>query len=103
MSFVADQLLDRIHSKRARIGVVGLGYVGLPLAVELARAGFFTTGIDVDTRKTEAINGGTSYIADVKSDELASFVASGRLRATTNFAAVSSLDTINICVPTPLR
>jgi len=103
MSLASDHLLDRIHSKRACVGVVGLGYVGLPLAVELARAGFDTTGIDVDRRKVDAINSGTSYIPDVKSEEVASLVAGGRLRAATDFRAVSSLDTINICVPTPLR
>jgi len=65
MSLGSDHLLDKIHSKRACVGVVGLGYVGLPLAVELARAGFDTTGIDVDPRKADAINKGTSYIPDV--------------------------------------
>ncbi len=103
MSPAADALLDKIHSHRARVGVVGLGYVGLPLAVELARAGFDTTGIDVDPRKVDAVNKGTSYIADVTTDDVAALVSAGRLRATTNFSAVAALDTINICVPTPLR
>jgi len=103
MSPAADALLDRIHSHRARVGVVGLGYVGLPLAVELARAGFTTTGIDLDARKVDAINRGTSYIPDVPSEEVAALVNAGRLKATTGFNAVASLDTVNICVPTPLR
>jgi len=103
MSLASDHLLDKIHSKRACVGVVGLGYVGLPLAVELARAGFDTTGIDVDPRKADAVNKGTSYIPDVKSTEVAALVSAGKLRATTDFRAVASLDTVNICVPTPLR
>src|SRR5205085_453429 len=87
----------------ARVGVVGLGYVGLPLAVEFARAGFAAIGVDLDAKKVDAINGGESYIHDVPTDDLAQFHRSGRLVATTDAAVVSTLDTINICVPTPLR
>jgi UDP-N-acetyl-D-glucosamine dehydrogenase len=99
----ALRLLDQIRSHRARAGVVGLGYVGLPLAVELARAGFETVGIDVDPRKVDGVNRGASYIPDVSSGDLSALVAAGTIRATTDFAAVADLDTINICVPTPLR
>src|SRR5207248_8172304 len=101
--FDPARLHDRIQSRRARTGIVGLGYVGLPLAVEFARSGFSTTGIDVDARKVEAIGSGTSYIPDVPSADLAALASTGRLRATTDFAVVAELDTINICVPTPLR
>ena len=99
----AAALGERISQRTARVGVVGLGYVGLPLAVEFARAGFETTGIDLDGRKVEAIRQGTSYIPDVPGAEVARLVAEGRLHATTDFAVVARLDTINICVPTPLR
>jgi UDP-N-acetyl-D-glucosamine dehydrogenase len=103
MSPVATALLERITSRRARAGVIGLGYVGLPLAVELARAGFDTVGIDVDAAKVDAVNRGESYIPDVPGDEVGSLVAAGRLSATTDVAVVGMLDTVNICVPTPLR
>ena len=95
--------LRLIESKSARVGVVGLGYVGLPLAVEFARAGYAVTGIDLSQNKIDAINDGTSYIPDVPSSHVAECVGSGRLTATTDFAVVRELDTINICVPTPLR
>ena len=98
-----DQLKQKIQSKQARVGVVGLGYVGLPLAVEFAQAGFTVTGIDIDSNKIEAINRGESYIQDIPTETLAPLVKSGKLKATTDFSAVDSLDTINICVPTPLR
>jgi UDP-N-acetyl-D-glucosamine dehydrogenase len=98
-----EALGARIADRTARVGVVGLGYVGLPLAVEFARAGFVTTGIDVDPRKVDAVNQGTSYIPDVPTAEVARLVAAGKLRATADFAVVAELDTINICVPTPLR
>src|SRR6185503_10092010 len=103
MSVLAASLLERIESRRARTGVVGLGYVGLPLAVELAKAGFHTTGIDLDQRKIQAITDGRSYIPDVATADVASFVRAGKLDATTDFSIVRELDTINICVPTPLR
>ena len=103
MSSRGSWLLDRIQSRRASVGVVGLGYVGLPLAVEFARSGFTTTGIDLDARKVEAIQQGTSYIPDVATSEVARLVSDGQLQATTNFSVAAALDTINICVPTPLR
>ena len=99
----ADDLRSRIASHTARVGVVGLGYVGLPLAVEFAQAGFSVTGIDIDARKVADLNRGESYIQDVPATVLKPLVESGKLRATMDFAAVASLDTINIAVPTPLR
>jgi UDP-N-acetyl-D-glucosamine dehydrogenase len=83
--------------------VVGLGYVGLPLAVEFARAGLDTTGIDLDPQKVDEVNAGRSYIKDVAAADVHTLRAAGCLSATTDLAAVSGLDTINICVPTPLR
>jgi UDP-N-acetyl-D-glucosamine dehydrogenase len=103
MSALSAQLLKKIHNRSARVGVVGLGYVGLPLVVEFARSGFESIGIDLDTKKVSAINGGISYIPDTPSADVLSLTSSGRLSATTNFSVVSGLDTINICVPTPLR
>jgi UDP-N-acetyl-D-glucosamine dehydrogenase len=103
MSSVGAALLDKIQSRTARAGVVGLGYVGLPLAVELARAGFRTTGIDLDERKVRAIGEGRSYIPDVATSDVRDLHGTGRLDATTDFAVVGELDTVNICVPTPLR
>ncbi|MDP9172084.1 MAG: nucleotide sugar dehydrogenase [Acidobacteriota bacterium] len=99
----AQALADKILSRRARVGVVGLGYVGLPLAVEYAEAGFHVTGIDLSEPKTSKVNAGDSYIGDIPSGVLAPLVKSGHLRATTDFSAIRELDTVNICVPTPLR
>jgi UDP-N-acetyl-D-glucosamine dehydrogenase len=96
-------LAERISAKTARVGIVGLGYVGLPLAVEYARAGFTVIGIDLHNAKVEALNRGESYIQDVPGDEVESLVTGGRLSATADFSVVADLDTINICVPTPLR
>ncbi len=86
-----------------KCGVIGLGYVGLPLAVEIANAGFEVIGIDVDEDKVHAVNRGRSYIEDVPHSALARVAKSGRLRATTDFDTLTQLDTISICVPTPLR
>jgi UDP-N-acetyl-D-glucosamine dehydrogenase len=99
----AKLLGDKIRGRTARVGIIGLGYVGLPLAVEFAKAGYSVTGIDVSDEKTRSVNAGESYIGDIQSTTLAGLVNSGRLRATTDFSAVLELDTINICVPTPLR
>jgi UDP-N-acetyl-D-glucosamine dehydrogenase len=96
-------LKEKIQRRTARCGVIGLGYVGLPLALEFARAGFEVTGIDLDERKVRGVMDGRSYIVDVSDAEIAEQVQAGRLRATTDFAVIEALDTINICVPTPLR
>ncbi len=98
-----DDLQGKITSKNARVGIIGLGYVGLPLAVEFAGAGFTVVGIDIDEKKVTALNRGESYIQDIPTSVLAPLVKSGKLKGTTDFAAVAELDTINICVPTPLR
>jgi UDP-N-acetyl-D-glucosamine dehydrogenase len=103
---VADNkhlLLEKIASRTARVGVIGLGYVGLPLLAEFAAGGFDATGFEVDARKAEAINRGESYIPDVPTSHVAELVASKKLRATTDFAALKDQDIIIICVPTPLR
>ena len=99
----AETLRKKLQDRTARVGVVGLGYVGLPLAVELARAGFRTSGIDRDERKVDAINRGESYIQDVPTSDVAEFHKAGRLSATADASVIGQLDTINICVPTPLR
>jgi UDP-N-acetyl-D-glucosamine dehydrogenase len=96
-------LLERIKNKQAKIGIIGLGYVGLPLAVEFARAGFDVTGFDVDERKNDAINAGRSYIPDVAEAELAEVVKAGRFRGTSDMSRLGKMDVIDICVPTPLR
>jgi UDP-N-acetyl-D-glucosamine dehydrogenase len=97
------QLAERIRARTARVGVVGLGYVGLPLGVEFARAGFRVTGIDVTASKVARVNAGDSYVLDVPSETLAPLVSAGKLEATCDFSVVKQLDTIDICVPTPLR
>ena len=97
------ELEKKIRTRTAQVGVVGLGYVGLPLAVEFARAGFSVTGIDLSESKVARVNAGDSYVGDVPSSEMAPLVSAGKLRATVDFSAIAGLDTINICVPTPLR
>jgi UDP-N-acetyl-D-glucosamine dehydrogenase len=99
----ATILAGKIRARTARVGVIGLGYVGLPLGVEFAKAGFHVTGIDVSQTKVGKISAGESYVGDIPSPVLSELVAAGKLRAVTDFSAVAELDTINICVPTPLR
>jgi UDP-N-acetyl-D-glucosamine dehydrogenase len=98
-----DILEGKIAAKTARIQVIGLGYVGLSLAVELARAGFTVRGVDVDLERVARLNRGQSYLSDVTSETLTPLVAEGRLLATTEFDGVGEADALIICVPTPLR
>ena len=97
-----DVLRERIEKRTARFSVIGLGYVGLPLAVEFARAGFTVTGVDVVEEKVRAINAGDSYVQDVPSEVLGPLVNEGLISATTDFDALAEADIISICVPTPL-
>jgi UDP-N-acetyl-D-glucosamine dehydrogenase len=97
------QLLERIAAREARVGIVGVGYVGLPLAVVFAEAGFHVTGIDLSAERVAQINAGSSYIADIPSEAVARLRAEGRIDATTDFSALAQMDAISICVPTPLR
>src|SRR6202047_1600073 len=96
-------LEDKIKTRSARVGIIGLGYVGLPLAMEFAKAGFSVTGIDVLEDKVEKLNRGESYVQDVPGETLRAMVVTKKFRATTDFSVVADLDTINIAVPTPLR
>ena len=98
-----EALKAKIESRKAVSGVVGLGYVGLPLAVEFARAGLPVLGFDVTAGKVETLNRGESYIQDVPTAKVANYVKSGLLSATTDFQRLAEVDTVNICVPTPLR
>lgn len=97
-----QELLKKIEKKELTVGVVGLGYVGLPLAVEKAKAGFKTIGFDVQDAKVEMVNAGHNYIGDVVDDDLKELVESGIFKATTDFSFVKDVDFIAICVPTPL-
>jgi len=99
---LANQLIDKFRTREALIGVVGMGYVGLPFAVEKARVGFRVIGIDQNPRRVAALSRGESYISDVDSKELKRWVDEGKIQATVNFDNVPSLDAIVICVPTPL-
>ena len=96
-------LKARLESRKARTGVVGLGYAGLPLAVEIARAGFRVTGVDTDPARVGAILEGQTYVTDIEAALVGKLVAESRLTATTDFAALSECDAVSICVPTPLR
>ncbi len=95
-------LYNKIKNKEARIGVIGLGYVGLPLAVQFAKTGFNVTGIEVDNKKIEAINNGDNYIPDIDDSLFLDLVNKKRLQATNDTSIIAKLDAISICVPTPL-
>jgi UDP-N-acetyl-D-glucosamine dehydrogenase len=103
MTAIKDTLLDKIKQRTAKIVVMGQGYVGLPLAVVFAEAGFEVIGIDPDQTKVDAINRGESFIVDVSSEQVTRLVNDGKLTATTDFAVIQDVDAVSICVPTPLR
>ncbi len=98
----AVRLSQRLENKSAHLSVIGLGYVGLPLAVEFAHAGFRVTGIDIDERRVRQLQRGISYIQDVPTEDVRALVRAGNFTATTDFSALKKADTVNICVPTPL-
>src|SRR3989338_8952196 len=97
------RLVRRIERRTARVGVIGLGYVGLPMAVEFAKEGFSVTGIDLDAGRVRGVNTARSYISDVPSEDLRALRRARRLRATSSFEVLGRQDAIIICVPTPLR
>ncbi len=101
MNTIMEQLKKKIIEKEIKVGVVGLGYVGLPLAVEFASKGYETVGIDVDKRKVDSVNKGMNYIGDIADEQFKKTVASGKLKAENNYNSVNSCDAIFICVPTP--
>ncbi|MCD6462783.1 MAG: nucleotide sugar dehydrogenase [Thermotogae bacterium] len=96
------ELMEKIKNREAVVGVIGLGYVGLPLAVEKAKAGYRIIGFDIQRKRVEMVNRGENYIGDVVDEELAELVERGRLKATENYDEISSCDVVTICVPTPL-
>jgi UDP-N-acetyl-D-glucosamine dehydrogenase len=98
-----ESLIKKMNDKTARVAILGLGYVGLPLAVVFAEAGFHVTGIDPDVRKPESVNKGVSYIPDIPTERLAPLVKSGHLTASSDFSLLKEMDAASICVPTPLR
>src|SRR5512141_2701091 len=98
-----ETIIQKLKEKKASIAILGLGYVGLPLAVVFAEAGFQVTGVDPDSRKVDSLKKGVSYIPDVKNDVVEKLVKSGFLSATTDFSVLKDMDAVSICVPTPLR
>jgi UDP-N-acetyl-D-glucosamine dehydrogenase len=98
----SKELLSKLEGKNATIGVVGLGYVGLPLAVEKAKAGFNVIGFDVQEKRTQLVNDGINYIGDVVDEELAELTSAKKLIATTDYSKIAEVDAVAICVPTPL-
>jgi UDP-N-acetyl-D-glucosamine dehydrogenase len=103
MSSSRNELMERLQHRQANVAVVGMGYVGLPLAVLFAEAGFNVTGVELNESKVEALCRGESYIMDVPGEQVARLVATGRLKATTDFSFLKQADAVSICVPTPLR
>jgi len=103
MTDIKAQLLEKLAQRQARVAVIGLGYVGLPLAVAFAESGCRVTGIDVDARKTDGVNRGESHIEDVPDSSVRTLVEAQRLCATNDFVVLQECDAISICVPTPLR
>lgn len=97
-----EKLLYKISSRKASLGIVGLGYVGLPLAVEKAKAGYTTIGFDVQSKKVDMVNRGQNYIGDIVPKDLMDMVSQGRLKATSDFSFIKDVDCVAICVPTPL-
>lgn len=98
-----EELLRRIESREARVGIVGLGYVGLPLAVEFAEAGFTVVGVDVTEEKVTMLNNGESYVGDIPSERLAPLIKNGKFSASVDYGVLKDVDAVSICVPTPLR
>src|SRR5215475_14211735 len=98
-----SQLRTKIKTRQARFGVIGLGYVGLPLGLTLNDAGFNVTGIDIDTNRVDSILAGRSYITDITDQDLQKAISQKRFRATTDLSEIRNLDAVSICVPTPLR
>ncbi|MGE5124055.1 MAG: nucleotide sugar dehydrogenase [Acidobacteriaceae bacterium] len=103
MPSIKENLVNSLRDRSARIGILGLGYVGLPLAAAFGQAGFQITGIDPDPRKVKSISNGESYVQDVPGEQIASLLRQGKLSATTDFTALKDCDAVSICVPTPLR
>jgi UDP-N-acetyl-D-glucosamine dehydrogenase len=102
MSQLKDELIEKLENRKAKLGVVGLGYVGLPLAVEKAKAGYQVIGFDVQDKKVKSVNEGVNYIGDIVDSDLERLVKEGKLKATTDFSFVKDVDAVSICVPTPL-
>jgi UDP-N-acetyl-D-glucosamine dehydrogenase len=103
MDSIRNSLIDKFHQREAKVAVLGLGYVGLPLATVFAEAGFDVIGIDPDEDKVASINRGESYVQDVPSEQVSRLVNQSKLRATTDFAGLKEAEAVSICVPTPLR
>ncbi|MCJ7695633.1 MAG: nucleotide sugar dehydrogenase, partial [Anaerolineaceae bacterium] len=103
MTSIKTSLIRKLEDRTARIAIIGLGYVGLPLATVFADAGFKVTGIDTIKEKVEKVNKGESYVLDVASEKLSGHVKTGRINATSDISVLAEMDAVSICVPTPLR